>query len=338
MNDSGAPFLRPDQEAASTETQPQKGFLIWWIAAGAVLVLLVGGGFLIMGKSATGVVDTQVTWGTYGSGRLSDVNALQGSSVEAPGLNRRFTAEEIYTQIAAERTGDIAFVPTNVYEKNAALTVDTKAEDGEYLFKDQDIEALFASLGRSAQPVAPRNSFGDELSIDDILSYVPVVVGGISGEARLSEKQEKLYLYANEAGSYIEIHGEAWHDQAQVLQRFMEDRENPLKSGEAEELAEALGGLGNALASIDADLIPLEVAAPHQQLVERYRELGDALQVVVQARTDEDMLPAILAYNESAEKFARAYLAIVTVMSVAEVTFSSADPGKVFSFQPTPQL
>jgi hypothetical protein len=88
----------------------------------------------------------------------------------------------------------------------------------------------------------------------------------------------------------------------------------------------------------DMDIVPEDAAGVHARLVAGYKSIGAKLEPVAAARSDKELLEAVIAYNAAADEFAKDYLSVVTLLSVAEVPFSSGESGSVFVFSPSLSL
>jgi len=313
-----------------------------WIKAHPFLFALVGifilillGAILVWDKVATAPsFSAGYTWGKYGSGRFSDIIANEGSLRVPNALEKEFSEEDFYTLLSETRDKPYtSLIPqTNVYESrlNATGTI----SNTEITFDADEITALLASISPTAQVVTPYNPFEGEFLLSDIYAFVPATVAAEALESsKLTERQRALKDYGNEAGSYIESFNERWRDQAQILKQFLEDMQNEEKAQLVEDLAFALTRIGRDLA--DIDIIPDVAQGVNARLASGYVSIGEKLTAVAQARSDEALLDAILAYNEAADDFAEDYLSTVTLLSVAEVPFSNSEPGSVFVFTPS---
>lgn len=302
---------------------------------GVVIILFLGGA-LVLNKSATSPTGSSgYTWGKYGGGRLSDITANQGSLGNPDPLEKELTDEDFYTLLSDTRDKPYAsLIPqTNVYESRSVGTT----TNSEITFDGDELAELLASISPTAQIIAPYNPFDEEFVFSDIYAYVPATVAEESPEpTKLNERQRELLNYGNEAGSYIESFVERWGDQSQILKQFMEDMSNAEKAQLVDDLAFALGKVGRELE--DMDIVPEDAARVHARLVAGYKSIGEKLEPVAAARSDEELLQAVIAYNAAADEFAKDYLSVVTLLSVAEVPFSSGEPGSVFVFSPSLSL
>jgi hypothetical protein len=301
-----------------------------------VIVILFLGGVLVWNKTATSASGSEgYTWGKYGGGRLSDITANKGSLGNPDPLEKEFTDEDFYTLLSDTRDKPYAsLIPqTNVYEsRNLGTTTNS-----EIIFTGDELAKLLASISPTAQIVAPYNPFDVEFAFSDIYAYVPATVAQESQETRkLNERQRELLNYGNEAGSYIESFVERWGDQSQILKQFMEDLNNEEKAQAVNDLAFALGKVGRDIE--DMDVVPDDARGVHARLVSGYKLIGKKLEPVSNARSDEELLKAVIDYNSAADQFAKDYLSVVTLLSVAEVPFSSGEPGSVFVFKPSLSL
>ena len=300
-----------------------------------VFIVIALGTMLVWNKVATAPSSSDgYTWGKYGSGRLTDITANEGSLGAPNPLEDEFSEDDFYTLLSETRDKPYAsLIPqTNVYESRNVATGTITNEA--ITFDADEITALLATLSPTAQVVAPYNPFEDEFLLSDIYAFVPATVAEETPEPQQLDLQHReLRDYGNEAGSYIESFTDRWGDQAQVLKQFIEDMESEEKAQLVDDLAFSLARVGRDLE--DMDLVPDVAQGVHSRLVSGYVSIGQKLAVVAKARSDEALLDAIIAYNEAADDFAEDYLSVVTLLSVAEVTFSSTEPGSVFVFSPS---
>ncbi|PIR86418.1 hypothetical protein COU13_01010 [Candidatus Kaiserbacteria bacterium CG10_big_fil_rev_8_21_14_0_10_43_70] len=298
-----------------------------------VVIILFLGTILVLDKSATSPSDSSAyTWGKYGSGRLTDITANQGSlGIPAP-LEARYTEEDFYALLSDTRDKPYAsLIPkTNVYESRFAGTT----TNSEITFNADEITELLASISPTAQIVAQYNPLEDEFLFSDIYAFVPAKVAPEEEEpTSFNQRQRDLHDYGNEAGSYIQSFSERWRDQSQILKQFIEDIGNEEKAMQVDDLSFALIRVGIDLENMD--IVPDDAQGAHTRLVSGYKSIGQKLASVASARSDEELLNAVIAYNEAADDFAEDYLSVVTLISVAEVSFSSSEPGSIFVFKPS---
>jgi len=302
-----------------------------------VVIVLALGTILVWDKVATsGSGAPGYTWGKYGGGRLTDVTANEGSPGTPRPLEREFTEEDFYALLEEGEDNIYAsLIPqANIYESRTFDEIGTTTENGEIIFNTDDIAELLTSISSTAQVGSPSNPFENEFAFSDIYAFVPATVALETPEpASLDQRQRELKDYGNEAGSYVESFTDRWRDQAQILKQFIEDIDNEEKAQLVDDLAFSLSRVGRDLDGMD--IIPDLAKGAHARLVSGYISIGQKLTAVANARSDEELLDAIIAYNEAADDFAEDYLSVVTLLSVAEVTFSNNEPGSVFVFKPS---
>ena len=118
---------------------------------------------------------------------------------------------------------------------------------------------------------------------------------------------------------------------ARVLKDQFEDPQDSPKRSALIGLAASLAGVGDALLSIES--IPGEARSANTRLAGSYRDMGEKLARIPDAGTDdEERISAMLIYNAAAEEYIKNYIALVTLFSLAEVTFRADEPGSVFMF------
>lgn len=295
-----------------------------------VLLLLIGGAVVVWNKSATNTGGGAYTWGR--SGGFSDLRSNLDSQLLQSGPRDGFSEKDLLTFLNEGRDSDYAsLIPqSNVYQSNTTGSTVNEA----FSYNEDELAELLASISPTAQIIQPNNPFEDTINLSDIFAFVPATVAATTStsDGRLTLRQRKLFDYGNETGSFIETYADLWGDQALLLRAFVEDRTDQ-KAAVVSDLAFALTRLGKSLEDMEG--MPNDVAGIHKRIATGYQKLGEKLEAVSKTRSDEELLSAITDYNAAADIFAKDFLAMVTLFSVAEVTFSQNEPGKVFVFSPT---
>ncbi|RJQ34922.1 hypothetical protein C4556_01425 [Candidatus Parcubacteria bacterium] len=194
-----------------------------------------------------------------------------------------------------------------------------------------DIEAFIAMLSEDSP-----NTGGDTGSVGaetffDAYSFIPRGLIATSAPTQVfTESQQALHTYGNEAGSYIQVFEDRNRDMTRVLKDQFEDPEDALKRNALIGLAGSLAGVGESLENIQE--VPTEARSANTKLAGSYRDMGAKLALVPNAGTEEELISAMLTYNAAVEGYVKNYVALVTLFSLAEVTFRDDEPGSVFMF------
>lgn len=306
------------------------------VGTGAVLVVIVIGSALVWDKTATGpATEGANSFSQYG-GRITDTTRTVVSDTREVPQQRDLSEGELFRLFAEdeEQAQYTSLIPRTNAFKSTDIATNTA-----FSYTSEELEELLANISPSAQAVAPQEQFGAEASLESIYRYVPASLATTTTvRERPDERTEALLMYGNEIGASIQSYETRWSDQALILRRFVEDMDNPEKAQRVADLADALVTLGDSIENTSPDLMPSDIAPMNAALANGYREIGEKLRVVGQARSNPELLDAVTAYNTAARSFANKYLAIVTLMSVEEVPFNKDDPGSVFVFEPTVSL
>lgn len=195
-----------------------------------------------------------------------------------------------------------------------------------------DIEAFIAMLSEGSSNTGDAGETSGTEALFDAYSFIPRGLVATSAPAKvLTESQQALHTYGNEAGSFIQVFEDRNQDMARVLKDQFEDPQDSPKRSALIGLAASLAGVGDALLSIES--IPGEARSANTRLAGSYRDMGEKLARIPDAGTDdEERISAMLIYNAAAEEYVKNYVALVTLFSLAEVTFRADEPGSVFMF------
>ena len=199
-----------------------------------------------------------------------------------------------------------------------------------------DFNAFIAELTQGS-PKAVAASSATSTTGESAVNQWPYIPSGLisivkpSTTAR-SAIQQSLYLYGNEVGSYVSGYDASHTGQAQTLSDANNDRQNPGKQAAVEKIGQDLETIGQGLAEITDT--PATAAADNSALAASYTEIGKKLVTVGQseALSDSALVAAVEAYDSSMDTFNKNYLALAYTFSDYGVTFTSGDPGSVFSF------
>jgi len=194
-----------------------------------------------------------------------------------------------------------------------------------------DVEAFIAMLSEGGSDATNNNAGSGVGAFSDAYSFIPQGLIATSAPTKvLTESQQALRTYGNEAGSYIQVFEDRNRDMTRVLKDQFEDPEDALKRNALIGLAGSLAGVGDSLESIQE--VPAEARSANAKLAGGYRDMGAKLALVPNAGTEEELISAMLTYNAAVEEYVKNYIALVTLFSLAEVTFRDDEPGSVFMF------
>lgn len=239
------------------------------------------------------------------------------------------TEDEVFDSLVSDRIHTHLTTQTPKIFELAALPTATST----YTFSSDDITALLANLTPSAAIAIPVLSEDEEgLTLSDVYAYLPQGLTSITTPTKkLTGARLELYEYGNRAGSYIETFGEQYGNyQNATIRRFLEDRDDEVKAREVDDLGKAFIRLGRELKTVES--IPTFIADTHLQMADGYIAVGEATRKVALAKTDDELLAAILNSNHASDTFVKAYISIAEQFSALEVRFRDSEPGKVFVF------
>ena len=282
------------------------------LALAAILVL--AGIFIITRRAGVGPQGQNLgTWGGVNVDLFDPIGA-------APARNTTEDQQDLYTQV---RSG-----PPFQYSPLPA-PVDTT---GEAPADDFNFDEFISML---TQPKT--SSVKIDSSLGDVYSFIP---GGLISTSTLTkaktEIESAIYEYGNDAGSYIQSYDEQYRNAPQILKDQFEDRTNAAKNARLADLGSAMAGVGMSLQNID--IVPPSFEPANKSLGKSYVDMGAKLRAVAAARSDEQVLGAVMAYNASVETFTKSYVALATLFSAYGVSFKPDEAGSVFMFTNTPGL
>ena len=167
----------------------------------------------------------------------------------------------------------------------------------------------------------------------DAWSYIPSgLIGTTSGSVSRTPAEQALYAYGNEIGSYVEGYDAENSNQSQVLSDASNDRHNATKDAAVEAIGQDLETIGQGIAQTTG--VPAVAQGENTALANSYIEIGKDLVIVGQSEplSDSTLATAIETYDSAVGTFNKSYIALATLFLENSVTFSSGDPGSVFSF------
>lgn len=148
--------------------------------------------------------------------------------------------------------------------------------------------------------------------------------------AAMTDSQKALYAWGSDVGSIIQAYENAHPNQAATLTDHMQDRDNPTKIAAMKQLGADLKNVASSMDNIGT--APPQMVSAGQALTAAYRDIGEKLAAVPDAKGDEAIVKAILTYNSAAEDFARKFVSVVLIFQANGVKFAQNEPGSVFMF------
>ncbi|NBV76892.1 hypothetical protein EBR66_01890 [bacterium] len=179
----------------------------------------------------------------------------------------------------------------------------------------------------------PANVAGESIlsSIVAALPHGTLTLDSPPQAEKRSSYQQNLYDYGNAAGRIIEAYqAEYQARQVPIMRDFYADRQNLEKQAAVQKMAKALEEVGDSLRALDS--VPSGTLITHQKLARDYVSVGQNLATLSRSATDQSLLESISTYNTSVESLIKDYVALADMFSLAQVTFSNDDPGRVFVF------
>jgi hypothetical protein len=252
------------------------------------------------------------------------------------------TTTNAAAQAASSQTGPSAFAAENYGTRTLPYTQNTPPVDSQGVIQTNggdsyDFNALMAELSNPSLKAGAAAASTTGPTVVNAWSFIPtglISIQNVSSSGR-TPLQQSLYRYGNEVGSLIEGYDAAHGDQAQVLSGANNDRQNAAKQAAVEKIGEDLETVGQGIAEItDA---PDAAQADNAALSKSYIDIGTKLVAVGAAEPLQDsaLVSAIESYDSAVNSFNGAYIALANLFSAYGVTFSSGDPGSVFSFSPS---
>ena len=143
-----------------------------------------------------------------------------------------------------------------------------------------------------------------------------------------SVTQASLRQYANSVGTSI-INFENNHpNQASTLKDHAEAPYDTSKIDALSHLGADYIALGDTISQIDP--VPAALVSIHKRFVADYRDLGNKLIFV--SKSPGNLYDAIVAYDASADQFAKDFVALALTFPAYNIRFLQAEPGSTFQF------
>ncbi len=281
---------------------------------GVTALLLVIGAFALKEYSPAQNTPRTIAWGGLGGTPyypLSGERAIESNPAE----------ENIYSSIQSG--------PPFYYSTTNSEAADE--EDDTF-----DVDAFLAYL--KGETRTSETAVEEEKPLSFLENPYSFITNGVSFPSSSLTKertpiQQALYEYGNKAGKIIQTFEDSNQNMADVVQAQSEDPEDPLKVAALIKLADSLADVGVSLEELSS--VPAEAANQNAKLATSYKDMGAKLALVPNAMTEDSRVETMLTYNAAAESFVTNYVAIVTLFSIMEVTFSPDEPGSVFTFTMT---
>lgn len=278
-----------------------------YAAACAVAGLVLIAGALVVQSKTVARPGTLSVWGGNGAPLLNPTSYVPNAVLNEP----------THSNTTGSNVAPIYLPPS----KN------TTSESGEDT-SSYDLTELIAAL---TQPVLASGQKPSTSTIDLAYSFIPRgLIASNTPAPVLTETQQRLYNYGNDAASYIQTYEDSYRNAPISLRDQAEDRENEQKKQSVRLVAAGLRTVGESLLGMED--LPTEVKTTHTALAESYLEAGKRLSKVVDAGGDEAFIAAILSYNGAADTLATNYVHLATIFSLSSVRFSTNDPGSIFTF------
>lgn len=282
-------------------------FLVTTIGVGGLILL---GLFLVAGRMDVRPSNTSGAWGGAGGGFFSTTRRAAPVQTD-PDDARLQVPDDSYATIPI-------FTPT---EENPAAAQN-----------DEDFMTVLAGLVKAT----PVTSARPQDSTPEGYSFIPQGLVSADPPAKKSTAQQAaLRAYGNEVGTYVKAHEDTHTNAPQIMKDHIEGRADAVKQRALRNLGEDMEQLGIALR--DMEVHPL-AAGMHKAYANAYITAGTNLMKIADTNTDEEFVSAITTYNASSESLSNQFQLLVILFGMNEVTFSSSDPGNIFTFNPNLSL
>lgn len=301
----------PPTPEAKTDTRPTSSLHESWIYRHPLSAAIIGigglivlGGIIVIQRADVRPSESSGAWGGAGG-------AFFGTIRNATSL-RNSTEDVIRLQSPQDNYATIPIFDTSPLR-----------EEGEDPYSE-DFAALLTLL------VRPQGGADAEENPE---GYAFIPQGLVSTEAQIAKRtplQEELFVFGNTLGSNVKNFYDTHPSGALIMKDHIEDRTNPEKVTAVRHFGIDMAQLGVDIQSIQ--IIPKPAQALHKAYGATYRLVGSNLVKVAEAKTDEELLDAIAAYNASVEELSKRFVALVDLFASYQVTFGSVDQGNVFVF------
>lgn len=302
--------------------------LLYALAIG--FVILSGAVFISDKVATTANPSDNVSWGTNEERFLPDANLL--SPRVGSGVAPAFDEDNFFKHLANTKDEGASYKSLKGIGDPLAQKPEVTA-DGSLAFKDDSLIALLGSIeSNSVMRVTDANS--SELALADIYSLIPTnnSTPTTTSTVRRSGVQLDLFDYGNATGIHILGHMETWGSrQNSILKRFIEDPTDAYKIREVEDLAASFVQLGKDIE--ETTPVPEPARNIHAHIAAGYKAIGEHTYAVSRARSEDELIAAMLASNTASDQFVKDYVTLADIFTSYSVKFSATDAGRVFVFQ-----
>lgn len=288
-------------------------------ATAAAGMLIIVGAWIVTHRSSVGSgngIDTS-TWSGSATPLVNpaSTNAQQISTASQPDIPLSHPTNATIPEIVTQSASVTALLATNdSFDYNAFI-------------------AALSGPSTAIPKTKPNSTTSTSGSALDAYSLIPTGLISTSTPSKSrSADQQALYDYGNEAGAIIQTYEHNHTNQAAVLTDSLKDRYNQDKTDAVVQLAQDLSSVGDQLSKIND--VPPQVDALNTALAKSYQDMGAKLTTVPHSPKDSDLIPAINAYNATADVFITKFVALANVFKAYDVTFAPDDQGSVFTFSP----
>jgi hypothetical protein len=166
----------------------------------------------------------------------------------------------------------------------------------------------------------------------DSYEFIPTGMISLPDTSRRdTPAQTELRSFGNDIGGIIQSFEQSNPDQPAILKNFMEDRNDAGKIAGMKNLGAQLKNIGTLMQQQDP--IPKQMKPATLDLANHYVEIGTLLAAIPDAKGDDSLYNAIIAYNEAAERFVGSLVSFALLFQANGVVFSQEETGSVFMFQ-----
>lgn len=300
----------------------------------AVALVVITGAVLVSDKfSTTTVGGDSVSWG-MDTQRFLPQNAIV-SERSGDGVSAAFNEDTFFQHLANTKDDEASYRSLKELGATLEKTPPTITASGTYQFDDTALLGFLGSIDTQAAFAITKED-EDDMELADVYSFIPSnasTPNPPAERARRNSTQLDLFDYGNNAGIYILSQVEQWGaKQNNIIKRFLEDPSDNYKIQDMNDLAYSFIKLGVDLEEMTS--VPEAVKTAHLRLAQRYKEIGEHTRAVAQAKTEDELITAMLTSNEASNAFVKDYVTLADIFLVYEVSFSNTDYGRVFSFKP----
>ncbi|MBP9668783.1 MAG: hypothetical protein KBE09_00650 [Candidatus Pacebacteria bacterium] len=299
-------------------------------ALGVGLIILTGAVFISDKFATQADPSANVSWGTNEDRFLPDAGII--SPRTGGGVAPAFDEENFFSHLANTRDKGASYVSLQDLGDPLKDKAPTVSGDGSMAFADESLIALLGSI-ESGGLIRVTEEGSKELGLADIYSLIPSNNSTpTTTKGRRSGLQLDLFDYGNATGVHILGQMETWGTrQNSILKRFIEDPTDGFKIREVEDLADSFVQLGKDIE--ETEPVPEPIKSAHAKVAAGYKAIGEHTRAVSQARSEAELINAMLASNAASDQFVKDYTSLADIFTAYNVSFSSTDSGRVFVFK-----